>query len=187
VEFIELLPSDIWLELEKNLHEEFEANHFHAYCENLRNTEPGISTAAAIERYRQLSPGEDRPVLPEDPFDRMLIPGCADGDWPPWPVQEMLTFIPKSICAKYGRAQESVLNGPFLELDLKFKSEIVRDLRDAGYHVERNDVLIRIVNGHGAECSEQDWHEVALLVFSPRELPASFRMKGKDGCLHERS
>ena len=166
-EFIELLPTDTWREMEQALHEEFGPNHFNEYCETLREKRPKASLAEAIDSYRQLSPGKERPVLPEDVFDQMLIPDLADGDWPPWTAQEMLKFVPKSIQTKYGRVQESVLNGPFLKLDAKRKSDIICDLRKAGYRVERNDGLIRIVSGHGSQCSEEDWQEVAALISQP--------------------
>lgn len=166
-EFIEMLPVDTWRELEQALLEEFGPNHFSQYCEHLRKKRPKTSLAEAIDSYRQLLPGKERPVLPEDVFDRLLIPGFADGDWPPWPAQEMLKFVPKTIQAKYGRVQESVLNGPFLKLDVKWKSDIIRELREAGYRVERHDGLIRIVNGYGSECSEEDWQEVAALISQP--------------------
>ena len=163
-----MLPADTWNELERALHEEFGLNHFQEYCEGLCKTRPATSVSEATDRYRRLAPGKERPVLPEDPFDRTLIPGSADGDWPPWPAQEMLKFVPKTIQAKYGRVQHSVLNGPFLQLDTKLKSDIIGELRDAGYHVERHEPLIRIVNGYGSECSAEDWQEVALLISQPK-------------------
>ena len=166
-EFIDLLPGDTWRELERALHEEFGPNHFTEHCERLRTSRPNTSLAEAIDSYRQLSPGKERPVLPEDAFDRMLVPGLVDSDWPPWPAQEMLKFVPKAVQANYGRVEESVLNGPFLKLDAKRKLDIIRELREAGYRVERHDGLIRIVNGCGSQCAAEDWKEVAALISQP--------------------
>jgi hypothetical protein len=167
-EFIEMLPADTWREMEQALHEEFGPNHFQEYCEHLSKKRLAMPVAEAMDRYRQLCPGTERPVLPEDPFDRMFIRDCADGDWPPWPAREMLKYVPKTVQMKYGHIQESVLNGPFLKLDSKRKPDIIRELRDAGYRVERHDGLIRIVSGYGSQCSEEDWQEVAALISRPK-------------------
>ena len=51
--------------------------------------------------------------LPTDDaaFDVDLLPGFTEGDWPEWPEQKMLDWLPAKICREYGQIESSVLNG----------------------------------------------------------------------------
>lgn len=50
----------------------------------------------------------------------------ADGDWPAWPAQEMLDWMPEKVKEEYERVDSSVLNGIFAP---------VRPGAQAGHHV----------------------------------------------------
>lgn len=41
------------------------------------------------------------------------IPGFDDGDYPEWPAQEMLEWMPADIVSRFGQGVNSVLNGEF--------------------------------------------------------------------------
>lgn len=65
------------------------------------------------EAIALLSDDEDPEILPqsEEPFDSASIPGYADGDWPVWPRQYMLEWVPKDIQVRFGKSMDTVLNG----------------------------------------------------------------------------
>jgi len=89
---------------------------------------------------------ENEETLPEDdePFDHNHIPGCADGDWPPWPQQEMLRWIPRDIQVAFGTRGFSAVSGECLTLDAARTEEIVRALEARGFRcTEENDLIAR--------------------------------------------
>ncbi len=84
-----------------------------------------------------------------DEFDeRLLPPSYFDGDYPGWPEQGMLTWLPREICLGYGKLQGSVFNGPFLTLDVSRTSEIVQALEQAGFRCRHDTKLIRTACGY---------------------------------------
>src|SRR5262245_6859489 len=52
---------------------------------------------------------EDELEQPADghPFGHDDVPGVADGDWPGWPAQEMLSWVPDNIQQQYGHVAAS--------------------------------------------------------------------------------
>ena len=66
----------------------------------------------AFKDYQALAFSERLPN-DNDAFDRADIPGFCDGDWPDWPQQEMLNWVPQAIQKTYGQRVDSTLNGPF--------------------------------------------------------------------------
>jgi hypothetical protein len=71
--------------------------------------------------------------LPEDAFDVGYISSYSDGDWPAWPQQEMLEWMPEDIQQQYGKIRGTAFNRNFLELDSAKTSEIVNALENRGY------------------------------------------------------
>lgn len=93
----------------------------------------------------ELDEDEERVFLipkPDSPFDPDDIPGYADGDWPGWPAQEMLKWMPKDIQQKYGKVEISVLNGDFLEIGPGREAEVIAALEDCGYKCTKDTNLI---------------------------------------------
>jgi hypothetical protein len=84
--------------------------------------------------------GEKRPKG-TGPFDGEQLPGWSDGDYPPWLQQEMTGVIPKSILQQFGTLRSSVLNGPYWEIPEKNGPDVVRCLRELGFHVEEAAAL----------------------------------------------
>lgn len=84
----------------------------------------------------------------DEAFDLDDIPGFADGDWPEWPAQLMLEFVPGSIAEKYGRKVDSVLNGQFLEFDAADEEVIVAEMNAAGFTCTRNDSIVATASGY---------------------------------------
>jgi hypothetical protein len=77
-----------------------------------------------------------------DPFDVEMLPGFTEGDWLDWPEQKMMRWLPRDIWSKFGRIESSVLNGPFLVLDLQRLSEILAALSQAGFDCILDEKLV---------------------------------------------
>lgn len=95
---------------------------------------------------------EDEAVLAytaDAPFEASDIRGYDDGDWPAWPEQEMLEWVPNDIQARYGREVESVINGPYLELLSARTAEIVAAFEAHGYQCREDLRLIQRACGWG--------------------------------------
>ena len=80
-------------------------------------------------------------------FDGEQLYG-GDGDWPDWPDQDMLEWVPSAIQEKFGMASRSFVSGPCLYFELSVESELVSAFQDAGYSVDRNDKLVRTACGY---------------------------------------
>jgi hypothetical protein len=52
------------------------------------------------------------------------VSSAVDGEYPEWPEQKMLAWLPANICRQFGKMESSVLNGPFLSLDVRRTPEI---------------------------------------------------------------
>jgi hypothetical protein len=87
---------------------------------------------------------EDLEALPQpdDTFDAHAIPGYDDGDWPIWPLQEMLNWMPKDIQHRFGKVVPSALNGDCLELTAGKTDEIVRALESRGFSCTEDESLV---------------------------------------------
>ena len=88
---------------------------------------------------------------PEDtePFPGTDIPVMNDGDYPEWPAQLMLSFLPKEIInSSFAKVQNSVHNGQYLELDAKMEGQIVKILTSKGYEVKKDEKLVRLASGY---------------------------------------
>jgi hypothetical protein len=101
------------------------------------------------EAIALLSDEEDPEVLPqpEDIFDSASIPGYADGDWPLWPRQYMLEWVPKDIQVRFGRIMDTVLNGEYLQFDPEDTQEIVELLEKHGYSCSEDVALVESAHG----------------------------------------
>jgi hypothetical protein len=90
-----------------------------------------------------ITDGRDYYGLPEDAaeFDRAMVPGLVDGDWPAWIKQTMLSELPEEV-QSLGSAEASTLNGPFLEFDPDSLTGILDDLKNLGWTViDRPDLV----------------------------------------------
>jgi hypothetical protein len=106
---------------------------------------------AGVVELIQDSPGStlsDAGPDPQAPFDRDDIPGHADGDWPPFPPQQMLDWVPQEIQARYGRTITTVFNGDYLCFAANDAADIVRALEQHGYTCEPNENLVKDATGH---------------------------------------
>lgn len=84
----------------------------------------------------------------DDPFDLDAVPGVVEGDWPPWPDQLHLAWMPQDIVKAYGDIEQSVHNGAFVAFSAEKEQLVVGALKEHGYHVERNDTVIAHACGY---------------------------------------
>lgn len=89
---------------------------------------------------------EEEPPAKE-PFDSDDILDYTDGDWPEWPAQLMLYWIPKDIQKTYGVIQVSSINGDFLEISPAREQQVVKAFEERGYTCLKDDRLVNIASG----------------------------------------
>jgi hypothetical protein len=92
---------------------------------------------------------EDGEHLPDRSakFDPDLL-GVCEGDYPDWPEQQMLDWLPAHICREFGRVESSALNGAFLSLDVRRAPEILAALERAGFECRLDEELVRRACGN---------------------------------------
>lgn len=96
-----------------------------------------------------LDGGDDELPDDADVFDAGEFGPYADGDWPPWPAQRMLDWVPDRVRA-LGSSEPSVINGDFLELDPALEHKLVEVFADEGFTCRRDDALVRRASGYDA-------------------------------------
>jgi hypothetical protein len=96
------------------------------------------------EIMAEMKDDEDPEALPdpENAFDSDAIPGYDDGDWPTWPLQYMLEWMPEDIQQQYGKVVPSAVNGDCLELLEEKAGEIVLALEKRGYTCTEDESLV---------------------------------------------
>lgn len=106
---------------------------------------PSRVYAQVVEHLREndVEPGENA-----DPFVREDIWGYSDGDWPGWPAQEMLAWLPQSVQQVLGTEKASVINGPYLALDASQRVALVVALQTEGYCCTQDNTLVRLACGY---------------------------------------
>ncbi|EFH84747.1 hypothetical protein [Ktedonobacter racemifer] len=96
--------------------------------------------------------------LPEDAFDLYDVSDYVGTDWPPYPIQEMLEWMPADIQQQYGEVQDTMFDGPQLIIDTEHKLEIVSALEKQGYVCIEDDLLARIaIRNSSSSVYEQKW------------------------------
>ena len=83
----------------------------------------------------------------DDAFHRDDLPGYSDGDWPEWPAQCMLDWLPADARC-LGAVDESVINGSYLRIPLGAENELVAALNGLGFPCRRDDGLVARASGH---------------------------------------
>jgi hypothetical protein len=89
----------------------------------------------------------DRRPEREEKFDCTEVPGFCDGDWPAWPQQEMMGWLPREIWTRYAKKETSVINGYYITIDPFHERAIIKDLKRLGYLCRRNNRLVTTACG----------------------------------------
>jgi hypothetical protein len=108
-----------------------------------------LAPPAAYREIRRHNSGARDPdeLRADAPFDYYEMTSLADGDYPGFPAQEMLRWMPRDIQLDFGTARSTVMNGELLELDVKNTKAIVQRLKQAGFRCRRNQRLV--LRAHG--------------------------------------
>jgi len=123
------------------------------FCEQ----EGFASIEDAVESYKRL-PLCDRRPFDSERFESDILP-LSDGDWPSWPEQDALKWVPREIQQRFGRTAPSLLNGPSLVLDASKESEIVAAMKEHGYMCTADSMLIQLAKGSGDIPTLKLWAE----------------------------
>jgi len=80
----------------------------------------------------------------QEPFDADELPGFAEGDWPTWPKQGMLEWLPPSV-QELGTVKDTLLTGSFLHLDHDRQDEVIEALAAEGIECREytEDLVVR--------------------------------------------
>ncbi len=147
-EFQRALPEGVYEELIQSL---IEGGHgFDTFYTSWLDSHPWGTRQEAGCAYDALPYAERLPNT-DDPFDSADIPGFCDGDWPAWPQQDMLKWVPTEIQARYGQRASSNFNGDCLLLSADQEVELVQAFRAAGYQCQRADRFVRRACGYAAD------------------------------------
>ena len=87
------------------------------------------------------NPVGDTPFVGEDLYG-------GDGEWPDWPDQDMLNWVPEEIQSKLGERTFSFVSGPCLRFSKNNENEIVRAFQDHRYAVEKDERLVSEACGY---------------------------------------
>lgn len=88
------------------------------------------------------------------PPDDELFPGTdagvvCDGDYPEWPAQEMLEWMPQSVLeSRYADVDDSIHNGEYLILDPSAEEQILALLRAEGFNTTKDPALVSRAAGY---------------------------------------
>ena len=104
------------------------------------------------DRFRTLAErfadGGDCVPRDAEEFPGYDLPSVADGDYPEWPAQLMIDWVPSEIIdARYAKIVTSVFNGPFLVLDAACESAITADFRSHGFSLTKDLELVLRASG----------------------------------------
>jgi hypothetical protein len=91
---------------------------------------------------------EEPPPADDEPFAADAVPGYIDGDWPEWPAQQMLDWMPQDIQDRFGDVGSSMVSGDSLYIDPASERDVVAALQNAGYVCSRDDKLVARASGH---------------------------------------
>ena len=75
---------------------------------------------------------------PKRKFEADEVPGYADGDWPAFPHQLMIDFLPRSLIAMR-KIESTIFNGDRLDIPERNASAACAELRRLGWNVVRDD------------------------------------------------
>jgi hypothetical protein len=90
---------------------------------------------------------EDPGPHPDEAFDASRISGHDDGDWPDWPAQQMLDWMPDDIQRRFGCVEASIFNGDFLHIEGGDTEGLLTAMAGHGFSCENDEHLVQSANG----------------------------------------
>lgn len=112
------------------------------YCVAYRDRFGALDLADARKRYGDLHPGH-RPPIPSDPFDQSeLVEQKLEYGMLDMPSVEMTHVLPREILDRFAEVGDGIWDGPHSTIDPALEHQVVQALREHGYQVIRDDVLM---------------------------------------------
>ena len=111
---------------------------------NASKTWGDLKARLSAERYEEATSFLDEPPVEDEPY---VIGLMDDGDWPEWPAQQMLGWVPSTIAEEFGRVGATWISGDMLALDAARETEIVAAFTSAGFSCQRDDELVLRASG----------------------------------------
>lgn len=105
-----------------------------------------IGAEAASDIHERTEPEDEAEPADEDPYDPEVIPGWGDGDWPDWPQQRMLDWMPADLLDAYADIAETRLNGEYVGIPAHRLDELAQELEARGHPCRRDDALVSLVS-----------------------------------------
>ena len=108
-----------------------------------------LRTLAPPRAYREILAfqGSPRSIRAGHPFDYYVMTPVPDGDYPGFPRQEVMGWMPTEVLQAFSRMEETTMNGTYPSLDAMETRELVASLRRCGYRCRRSQRLIEAAHG----------------------------------------
>ena len=132
---------------------EHTAGLFQAFCTvdtwgDLRRALDREQAADLGAWLRANGPSDRRPPRNDAPFHPDDIPGLLDGDWPAWPDQLHVAWMPRAITERFGAADTDGSGRSLAAFASADERRVVAALRARGYTVSRDDELVAHACGY---------------------------------------
>lgn len=145
-EFRKSIPLEDWNGFYSSLKENSEYA-FEGFFDELRDRNPKITKKAARLKFNELKLSEGRLPRDEDAFEAETL-YLEEGDWPEWPAQWMLDWVPQAIQREFGKIDVSRISGEMLTLPPEDFDRIVAAFEAEGYTCRRDDQLVKRASGY---------------------------------------
>ena len=126
-------------------------------CQDLLQIRKALATSQNWQEFLDALPVEDLEIIreyfeederfagkqpAEVPFDQDQIDLVCDGDWPAWPQQRMLNWVPEAIQEQFGEVADTRLNGQYLEIPEEKLQAVIQALEAHGYQCRVDDQAV---------------------------------------------
>ena len=103
-----------------------------------------LKKLAPLKAYREILQFQESPrsIRSGHVFDYYTMTPVPEGDYPGFPQQEVMEWMPKDILREYGRMMQTSLNGDYPAFDPQVCQTIVERLKQHGFRCRRNQRLI---------------------------------------------
>ena len=108
-----------------------------------------LRTLAPPKAYREILAFQESPrsIRARHPFDYYEMTPVPDGDYPGFPKQEVMNWMPAEVLRTCCRMAVTAVNGDYPSFDPIQTREVVASLRRHGYRCRRNQRLIEAAHG----------------------------------------
>lgn len=86
---------------------------------------------------------------PEEEFNLYEVSNYCSTDWPDFPLQAMVEWMPADIQEQYGEVKWTMFDGPHLSIDAEQKDEIIQALEEQGYICIEDDFVVSVAMRKG--------------------------------------